>query len=65
MFIKTSKPSWAVRAAKLLSRDCAVVLIRFNDDCENVELVHDSRITGRNLIEAAQMALAKVLTQVK
>lgn len=63
----TLKASWAIRAAKLLSPDCTVVMIRFHhsDDWQSVELVHDVEVPTRDLLEDAQMALVKVLTQVK
>jgi len=66
MYRESPDPSWAIRAAKLFSRDCgALVLIRFHEEWESVEIVHGGDLTPRELFEAAQMALAKVLAEVK
>lgn len=59
------RPSWAIRVAKLLSPNCAVVLIRYNADFEAVELVHPSGVTSRDLLEAAQLSIVKVLERVR
>jgi len=58
------KPSWSIRAAKLFAPGSEIVLIRFADDFESVEIVHDNRMSSRALLEAAQMALARVIGRV-
>jgi hypothetical protein len=56
-----TRPTWAIRAAKLFSRDCALVMIRYHPDWESVEMVHAGNIASRELLEAAQMSIVKIL----